>query len=151
MRVLDIALKYGYESAESFTKAFKRFHGISPTMARQRHIPIQQFLPLKISYSIQGGQQLNYRREKMDAFTLIGFEAEFSFPSSYSNIPDFCKELNHKYFNNPENEYQWAIKEYNIGEYGTVIHDVDKGCFRYMVAGMYHGGKVPDGLKLETF
>lgn len=129
----------------------KRFHGISPTMARQRHIPIQPFLPLKINYSIQGGQQLNYRREKMDSFTLIGFEEEFSFPSYYSNIPKFCKELNRKFFNKPESEYQWAIKEYNIGEYGAVIHDVSKGSFRYMVAGMYLGGEVPDGLNLETF
>lgn len=69
----------------------------------------------------------------MEDFTLIGFEEEFSFPSSYSNIPKFCKELKRKYFNNLENEYQWAVREYNIGEYAAVIHDVSKGSFRYMV------------------
>ena len=33
-KVIDIALKYGYETPESFTRAFSRFHGITPTEAR---------------------------------------------------------------------------------------------------------------------
>lgn len=34
-RVIDIALEYGYETPESFTKAFTRFHGANPTQVRQ--------------------------------------------------------------------------------------------------------------------
>ncbi len=35
VKVIDTALKYGYESPESFTRAFTRFHGITPTEARR--------------------------------------------------------------------------------------------------------------------
>ena len=35
-KVIDIALKYGYDSPDSFTKAFQRFHGITPAQAREK-------------------------------------------------------------------------------------------------------------------
>ena len=35
--ILDLALKYGYESNESFTRAFTRFHGVTPSEARKSH------------------------------------------------------------------------------------------------------------------
>lgn len=34
-KIIDIALKYGYESPDSFTKAFTRFHGVTPTAVRK--------------------------------------------------------------------------------------------------------------------
>ena len=33
-KVIDVALKYGYETPESFSRAFTRFHGVSPTKAK---------------------------------------------------------------------------------------------------------------------
>ena len=34
-KVIDVALEYGYETPESFTKAFTRFHGASPSEIKQ--------------------------------------------------------------------------------------------------------------------
>ena len=42
-KVIDIALKYSYESPESFTKAFTRFHGITPNVARRVGVKIKIF------------------------------------------------------------------------------------------------------------
>ena len=36
-RILDIALEYQYGSHEAFTRAFKRFYGISPETYRKTH------------------------------------------------------------------------------------------------------------------
>ena len=36
IRVIDAAVKYGYDSPDSFAKAFVRFHGITPSAARER-------------------------------------------------------------------------------------------------------------------
>ena len=54
-KILDIALKYGYETAESFTKAFTRFHGITPSAARRRGPALKYFAPLFINIDVRGG------------------------------------------------------------------------------------------------
>ena len=54
-KVIDIALKYGYESPDSFTKAFTRFHGVTPTQVRKETVLLKSFAPLKISFSLNGG------------------------------------------------------------------------------------------------
>jgi len=54
-KVLDIALQYGYETAESFTKAFTRFHGMTPSAARRKPAGLKVFMPLHIDINIRGG------------------------------------------------------------------------------------------------
>ena len=92
-KVVDIALEYGYETPESFTKAFTRFHGTTPIEVRRDRSKMQLFLPLHVSIKIQGGSKMNYTVEKTEAFTLIGFERLFSFETSYKEIPDFWTEM----------------------------------------------------------
>ena len=55
-KVLDVALKYGYETAESFTKAFSRFHGMTPSAARRRASELIFFAPLSINIDVKGGR-----------------------------------------------------------------------------------------------
>lgn len=69
-KVIDIALKYGYDTPESFTRAFVRFHGITPTEAR-RGGSVKSFSRLSVKLIITGGSTMNYRIEKMDAFQTI--------------------------------------------------------------------------------
>ena len=52
-RVIDTALKYGYESPDSFARAFQRFHGISPSRAREAGAPLRSFAPLHITVSLR--------------------------------------------------------------------------------------------------
>lgn len=59
-KVIDLAYKYKYETPESFTRAFTRFHGSPPMQVRKNASHIQTFLPLKISISIQGGNDMDY-------------------------------------------------------------------------------------------
>ncbi len=56
--VLHIALKYGYETPESFSKAFVRFHGVIPSEAKNNAGLLKRFLPLTIDVSIKGGFEL---------------------------------------------------------------------------------------------
>lgn len=55
VKVLDIALKYGYETAESFTKAFTRFHGVTPSAAKRRKSVLKNFAPFSINIDVRGG------------------------------------------------------------------------------------------------
>ena len=76
-KVIDIALKYGYDSPDSFTKAFNRFHGITPSMARKNGIMLKTFAPLKIKISLEGGYVMDYRITKKEEFTVIGASKRF--------------------------------------------------------------------------
>ena len=69
-KVIDIALRYGYDTPESFTRAFTRFHGIIPTEAR-RGGNIKSFSRLSVKLILDGGNLMNYRIEKRDAFKVI--------------------------------------------------------------------------------
>lgn len=61
VKVVDVALKYGYETAESFTKAFTRFHGISPSAAKRRADGLKYFSPITIRIDISGGYDMRRR------------------------------------------------------------------------------------------
>lgn len=69
-KVIDIALTYGYDTPESFSRAFLRFHGISPTHARQGGT-IKSFSKLSVKLILTGGSTMDYRIEKKDALQLV--------------------------------------------------------------------------------
>lgn len=69
-KIIDIALKYGYDSPESFSRAFTRFHGITPTEARHGG-NIKSFSRLSVKLILNGGNLMNYRIEKRSAFNVI--------------------------------------------------------------------------------
>lgn len=69
-KIIDIALKYGYDSPESFSRAFTRFHGISPTQARHGG-SIRSFSRLSVKLILDGGNFMDYRIVKKDAFKII--------------------------------------------------------------------------------
>lgn len=50
-KVIDLAYKYGYDTPESFTRAFTRFHGLSPMQLRSQPYRIKVFLPLIVEIS----------------------------------------------------------------------------------------------------
>lgn len=50
VKVIDVAIKYCYDSPDSFTKAFCRFHGATPSMVQKNHTMMKSFAPLKINY-----------------------------------------------------------------------------------------------------
>ena len=77
-KVIDIALKYGYDSPDSFTKAFQKFHGITPSQARADGNMLKSFSRLSIKISLEGGSTMNYRIEEKDEMILTGYKRRFS-------------------------------------------------------------------------
>ncbi len=77
-KVIDVALKYGYDSPDSFAKAFQRFHGITPSQARADGSMLKSFSRLSIKISLEGGSTMNYRIEEKDKMILTGYKRRFS-------------------------------------------------------------------------
>ncbi len=77
VRVIDVALKYGYESPDSFAKAFRKFHGILPSQVRDNGSNLKSFSRLVLKFSLEGGNIMNYRIETKPQMTLLGFKRHF--------------------------------------------------------------------------
>ena len=155
-KVIDIALRYGYETPESFSKAFARFHGATPTQVREG-AAFRTFRPLTIQISIQGGSMMDYKITPMFPFKLIGFQREFDYETAYAEIPKYWDEVCERYAQNvyagnpPANPWEQALVDNCIGEYGVCVDDLGGGRFRYLIAGKYTGGPVPEGMALYEF
>lgn len=91
-KIIDIALKYGYESHDSFTRAFTRFHGVSPTAAREKKASIKSISPIRIKLKLEGGNMIEYRISQKAAFTIKGFCRRFNTETSYTEVPKFWQE-----------------------------------------------------------
>ena len=77
-KVIDVAMRYGYESPDSFAKAFQKFHGILPSQARNNGSNLKSFSRLVLKFSLEGGTTMNYRIETKPALTLLGYKKRFS-------------------------------------------------------------------------
>ena len=86
-KIIDIALKYGYDSPDSFTRAFTRLHGMTPTIARKEQVMLKSFVPLKIKLSLEGGYLMDYKIVNKKAFTVIANEKIFSYEDAKNTIP----------------------------------------------------------------
>lgn len=95
-KIIDIAYKYGYETPESFAKAFSRFHGVSPRSARKKGTQLCLFNPLVIKIILEGGKTMNYRIEETGKQRFIAkvrvFNNENINDDSNHEIPDFWDE-----------------------------------------------------------
>ena len=96
LSVTDAAFRYGYESPEGFSKAFSRFHGVSPRQARQKGATLRLFSPLVMRIVMEGGQMMDYRLEHRDAQRFIAlvraFPNEIASDDNDHSIPDFWTE-----------------------------------------------------------
>lgn len=154
-KIIDIAYKYGYETPESFTKAFTRFHKITPLEAKKNPTLLKEFLPLHIEINIKGGNYMEYIVEKRSAFQLIGFSKEISFENSYVEIPLFWDEVYQRFSKSlyegkqATTPLEHAIIENHIGEFGLCCaEETPSGKFKYYIAGYYQGKDVPLGLEV---
>jgi len=99
-KVIDIAIKFGYETPESFSKAFSRFHGVTPNEAKKTGTILKSFNRLLLKIILEGGNSMDYRIEKKEAFQVVAKTQLFTEETSSTEIPKFWS----KYFNAKLNE-----------------------------------------------
>ncbi len=72
MKVIDVAVKYGYESPDSFARAFQGFHGVTPSDAKKLSTSLKAVPPMSFQITIQGGNAMQYRIIEKEAFKIVG-------------------------------------------------------------------------------
>ncbi len=127
-KIIDIALKYGYSSPDSFTKAFIRFHGVTPTSVRKGETMIKSFASLKIKLILEGGYTMDYKIVEKDQFTLIGVSKILTYEEAVTEVPKLWAEFH-------RSEKSNAV----CSLYGVSIdEDMGGNAFEYLIADNYN-------------
>ena len=136
-KVIDIAAKYGYDSPDSFNRAFQRFHGISPSAAKKAGARLISFAPVKIKQTVEGIHMMEYKIVEKPQFTVMGVSRKFHPETSYQQIPEYWTEM----FSHPDFPL--------MGVYGICIDDNGAdGEFDYWIADNYiPWQEIPAGCK----
>lgn len=104
-KVIDVAIKYGYESPDSFAKAFQKFHDILPSQARSNGSNLKSFSRLVLNFSLEGGITMNYRIETKPALTLLGYKKRFN-----GTPYDESRQQQESDFFTTTRAHQWMLK-----------------------------------------
>ncbi|NMA34636.1 MAG: AraC family transcriptional regulator [Clostridiaceae bacterium] len=138
-KVIDVAMKYGYYSPDSFTRAFARFHGISPSAAKLRGARLKSFARVKLKLVLEGGTMLEYKIVEKEQFTVMGKARNFDPDTATTEIPKFWDEHNRN-----------GDSSIVVGMYGVCI-DTDGKEFEYMIADNYlPWNEIPEGYKTRV-
>ena len=139
--VMELAMKYGYDSPDSFTRAFSRFHGYTPLAVRRNKTMVKTFAPLKLTISLKGGYSMDYRIVKKEAFSVLGAAREFGYENASREIPLFWQE-----------HYASGKGKYVCGMFGINIDpQMGNEKFQYLIADIYNPSTdIPDGFTVKT-
>ena len=125
MKVIDAAVKYGYETSDGFSKAFRRFHGIAPSTVKNNKADLKSYSRLSIKIIMEGGAVLEYRIEEREAFEVVVKTKRIEVEEGDSTqIPAFWDEY-----------FQRGLPEPTLGICGEVSEDSKSfsygiGCFK---------------------
>lgn len=94
IKIIDLSLKYGYESPTAFNRAFQSVHGISPSAAREEGAALKAFPRISFQIKIKGEVEMNYRIEKREEFRVVGVKEHLDMTAEecMERVPQFWAE-----------------------------------------------------------
>ena len=145
-KIIDIALKYGYEWPATFTRAFKELHGATPSAARQTGVSLKTYPPITFVLTIKGVNEMDFRMEKRDSFQIIGYACDDANGEAWKRFMESCNKRlwNGDAWDNPQSYYHAPFWQVGAYEFRT------KGCETGCIIGAELGNKpVLDGMDVE--
>ncbi len=145
-KVIDLAYKYGYDSPEAFTKAFRKQHKITPSEARKKQGQLQSYNRLVIQVSLKGAEPMKYKIVEKEKFQVVGVKRTYNCQNGENTrgIPKFWDEINSKGMDHQ----LFSLNNGEIkGVLGVCIPNANeqKGLMDYWIA-TDHIGDVPENL-----
>jgi len=87
-RVIDVALRYGYDSPTAFNRAFQTLHGVAPSAAQKPDTVLKAFPRVSFQISIKGVTEMDYRIVEKEAFRVVGTRIGIG-----SNVEENAKKI----------------------------------------------------------
>ncbi len=131
-KVIDTALKFGYESPEAFSRAFKKLHGVSPVEVRDRSISLKAYPKMTFSITIKGDVEMNYRITQREAFRMFGVYAEISTDQkiAFGQIPQFFEKCDEERI---PDEINALLGRFPDNHTISALYDYSEKSFKYML------------------
>lgn len=151
-KVIDVAMKYGYDTPESFSRAFTRFHSISPSEAK-RGGNVKIFTPLSVKLTLTGGSKMDYRIVKRDSFQVVCKRKKVGKPQAANATRDITEMWQTCGADGTMEKLVGCMPKNPVmkGLLGICFSsELDAKQFPYGIGVEYGGGKVADGLELVT-
>jgi len=148
IKIIDLAYKYGYDSPEAFTKAFRKQHHVTPSDARKQQGPLQSYNRLVIQVSLKGAEPMKYNIVEKDKFQVVGVKRTYNCQKgeNLQGIPLFWDEVNRQGMD----EQLFALNNGQIkGVLGVCVPDEnykENSLIDYWI-GTDHVGEVPENLQ----
>lgn len=94
-KVLDMALRYGYDSPTSFNRAFQSVHGVPPSTARQEGVKLKAFPRIRFKFVLKGETEMEYQIVTRPEFRIVGFRTPLptDLEESFQVVPKFWGEI----------------------------------------------------------
>ena len=151
-KIIDLAYKYGYETPEAFTKAFRKQHYVTPSEARKRQGPLQSYNRLVIQVSLKGAEPMKYKIVEKDKFQIVGVKRTYNCQNGENTqeIPLFWQEINQSGFDHQ----LYQLNNGNInGVLGVCVPNTNQGqqgFIDYWIATNHVGDVGEDLLTMEV-
>lgn len=107
-KIIDVAIKYGYENPTSFSRAFQKFHGVKPSEAKKGKASFQNYPKFHFESQVNQGKKLTYEIRELNSFTLYGKGTSVTEQTIGKEAPLF---------------YQKMHQKYGLWEYGLVFYE----------------------------
>lgn len=143
-RVIDVALKYGYQTPEAFTKAFQKMHGVSPSEVRELGISLKAYPRISFHIQIKGEKVMNYRIIDKEAFKVVGVSKSVTTVDNKNleMIPRFWDECYDKGICKRLSDMAGSMGMLGI----CMDFEYEKDMFKYVIAVEKQGADVPEEL-----
>ena len=94
-KVLEVALRYGYDSPTAFNRAFQGIHGVAPSLAKQDGVKLKAFPRIRFKFVLKGDVEMEYQIVGKDAFRIVGFRTPLTMDveESFQAVPRFWGEV----------------------------------------------------------
>ena len=146
-KVVDIALRYGYDSPTAFNRAFQSIHDATPSAARRQGVSLKAYQPISFKITIRGEAEMNYRIEKKDGFRIVGVKLTCPWTpekqEGFTEVPKFWMEQGQK---GTIPELCKLMDQQPMGVLGVSVGDWQAtGSFDYYIA-VSSSCPVPEGM-----
>lgn len=147
-KIIDLALKYGYDSPDAFCRAFKSLHGMTPSRAKEQGSSLKFFPKLSIHIQIAGVTEMEYRIEALDfELKLVGKGKTVKTKSAFRQIPGLWNQAKKDGFQQRLIDLSWEHPQCRLeGLLGVCGSEssIRTEEFEYFM-GVRYQGEVPEG------
>ena len=149
-KVIDVSLKYGYDSPEAFSRAFKKLHGMMPSAVRNAGVSLKAYPKMTFHIAIKGDKEMNYRMIQREEFQVFGLSATISTnqEKAFRQVPEFFRKCDEEHV---PDEINALLGRFHDNHTLSAIYHQTEDSYQYMLCQFLPKGlSIPDKFTVLT-